>query len=329
MAEAPLRLVMSCHVEHGTSRGREILFDRSRTEGVEEGLERIVNFADGVGFRMAFALTPAALRALDVDLTGHEVGLHLHPQDAVLQELLSSEIAFATDCLSGYGRNEQKRLLSAGKRVFQETMGSDPTYFVAGNWSENTATLELLIELGFRFDGSPLPGHRTACADWSRVPRCAQPYHPSPADRQIPGSALLLYLPVAQGLWGYYLTPEDIHHVGAGYFCAALREACQNGGGVIHLFLHSPMAVDPFFLDAFAPVVSFALDELKARFVLPTALEAGTPFQGPRFPPAYVAGLNWSLLKSLALRGEFGRRLLSSPSPEAPMPIASGSEPGP
>ncbi len=121
----------------------------------------------------------------------------------------------------------------------------------------------------------------------------------------------LLYIPVSQGLWNHYLTPEVIHLVGPSYLKAVIREAVVGGAEVVHMFFHSPMALDTSFLSEFGSVVSFAQDEPGVRFALPSGLSASEKRASKPFPPAYLAFMNRRMAKSLLGRGEFGKRLLS------------------
>lgn len=304
-----MQIVLFCHVEPGTSRSRTILFHSHRKEGIVVALPRIVEFADLHHIPMTFAMTPVALASNETDLQGHEVGIHLHPLDSLLRTTVGHTFPFASDCLALYSLEDQAVLIRTAKEIFERYEDRSPRTFVAGRWSEDSTTSKLLCDSGFAYDGSPLPRHRSPCADWSRVPRLAQPYTPSLEDHQSRGSLSLLYVPVYQGLWDYYLTPENIHLVGASYFRAALKEAEVGGSTVVHVYFHSPMAIDPFFLSEFDSVVVYAQDTLGADFVLPSALHpSARPTSNP-FPPAYLAGLNWRLAKSLLGRGELGHRV--------------------
>lgn len=320
-----LRIVVFCHVEPGTTQNREIVFHPRHLEGIVATLPRIVEFADTYGLPMTFAMTPTALKANETDLDGHEVGLHLHPQDAQLRKRLGQEITLSSDCLRQYSAEDQSILIDAARHLFEREEGRSPRAFVAGNWSENAATLKLLIEAGFTLDGSPLPRHSSECAEWGRIPRLAQPYAPSPEDYQAAGSLDYLYLPVSQGLWGHYLTPELLHLLGASYFRAALKEAAVGGAEVVHMFFHSPMAMNPLFLSEFREVMDYARDHLGAELALPSSIR---PSQGPLprpFPPAYFARLNWRLAKGFLGRGQFGKRLMG-PGSAGTSPSSSTEE---
>ncbi len=305
-----MHILVFCHVEPGTVQGLEMVFHPRHTEGITVALPRIVDFADEHALPMTFAMTPTASKENETDLSGHEVGVHLHPQDAQLREKLDRKITLFSDCLMRYSAEDQATLIDAARELFEQEEGFSPRTFVAGNWSENGTTLKLLVEAGFSIDGSPLPQHRSGCADWGRIPRLAQPFAPSPEDYQASGSMNYLYLPVSLGLWGHYLTPEIIHLLGASYFKAALKEASMGGADVVHIFFHSPMAMNPFFLSEFRTVMEYAHDQLGIQSVLPSSCRPSNEPSPKPFPPVYFAHLNWRLVKGFVGRGQLRRRLM-------------------
>jgi hypothetical protein len=283
-------------------RDRTIAFDRRREEGVTQALPKILAFAEEMHVPLALNLTPQAFRLTGTNLAGFPVGLHLHPQDEALATRLRGTVALDTDCLARYSAVDQGRLLSAGIEAFSDAMGRPPTLFVAGNWSENGDTVRLLDAAGIRYDGSALPGYVSPCADWGRLPRLAQPYHPSPEDYQAQGDSSVTCIPVFQGYWRDYLSPENLHYLGVRYFMAAFKEAAVGGARVVHIYFHSPMALDPFFLEEFRKVLDFVRDRIGGRVVSPEsiAIDRG-PVPRP-FPPAYLAYLDRPMLKSLFVR---------------------------
>jgi hypothetical protein len=230
----PPKIVVLCHVEPGSLRGRTIVPGFDRTQGITQGLPAVLEFADRLRLPLGLAMTPQALELLDTDLAGHEPGLHLHPRDPVLVRRLAGALKTPHDCLGRYSPPDQALLIAAGRRMFEERLGRSPRLFVAGRWSESAATLARLREEGFTHDGSALPGHRSPCADWSRLPRLVQPYAPAAEDPQVRGSERFVYIPVYQGLWGHHLTPETLHDLGTSYFRAALKEAEVGGADVVH-----------------------------------------------------------------------------------------------
>lgn len=304
-----MKILLVCHVEPGTCRDREIIWGPKYEEGIGMAVSRIAEFVDEQDVPLTFAMTPCALKKNETDLSGHHVGVHLHPQDETLMAMLRG-VKLVHDCLSRYQERDQAALIDAAKEVFEQVQGQPPRTFVAGNWSESSITLRLLQTAGFLYDASPLPQYLTECADWSRIPRLAQPYHPDAGDYQRRGAMSYLYIPVFQGLWHNNLSPENIHHLGASYFVAAFREARVGGAGVVHIYFHSPMAVDPYFLSEFLPAIDYARDRLGAQFVDPSSVRASPQAVSRPFPPAYFAHMNRKLLRSFFGRGEFGARLL-------------------
>lgn len=306
------KAVVVCHVEPGSVRGRTVIYGFERTEGIVRGLPTVLEFADRMHIPMGLALTPQALQLTDLDLAGHDVGLHLHPQDPVLTKHLANQLQASHDCLGRYPPADQARLIAASRQVFEERMGRSPRFFVAGRWSEDATTAALLRQEGFTHDGSALPGHLSPCADWSRLPRLAQPYSPSADDYQGRGSEPYVYLPIYQGLWGHYLTPETILDLGTSYFKAALHEARIGAAEVVHMYFHSPMGLDARAMAAFEEVVAYAREDLGLSFVLPTSLRPSLRPRSRPFPPAYWARIDITMMKSFAGRGELGRRLMNA-----------------
>jgi len=244
------------------------------------------------------------------------VGLHIHPLDPVLSKRLASDVQTRHDCLGRYAPAEQALLIAAGREMFEERMGRSPRLFVAGRWSEDATTGALLRKEGFTHDGSALPGYRSPCADWSRLPRLTQPYSPAPDAYQERGSEPYVYLPVYRGLWGHHLTPETVRDLGVWYFKAALKEAQIGAADVVHIYFHSPLALDPVAMTAFEEVLEYAREALHLSFVPPTTVVASTRPRSRPFPLAYWARIDVTMMKSFAGRGRLGQRILGSePAP--------------
>ncbi len=311
----PPKLVVMCHVEPGTVRDGSILFDFGRPEGIEPALRSVAEFADQHGIRMGFVMTPQALSLSQTDLAGHDVGLHLHPMDPILVSRLRDRMRLGRDCLGRYSPPDQARLLDEARHVYEDALGRSPRLFVAGRWSENAATAALLREQGFTHDCSPLPGCRSSCVDWSRVERLSQPYAPQEDDYQVPGSTDFVYIPVSVGLWGHYLTPEKILPLGVSYFKAALKEAQVGGADVVHVFFHSPLALNPVPMEAFGQMLDYARDVLHMPSVLPTTVRPSEKRRSRPFPPAYWARVDLTLMKSFAGRRTFGQKIMGNHVP--------------
>lgn len=288
---------------------RTIQYDFDHVAGISKTLPSILEFAERHRIPMGFLLTAITHKLVDLDLDGHDVGIHLHPRDPVLARRLSGSLRLDHDCLARYSVGDQRRLIEAALDAHADGLGRLPKLFVAGRWSEDATTVRLLADAGITHDGSVLPGYRSGCADWSRVPRLAQPYAPDGMDYQRQGSAPLTYLPVYQGLWGHHLTPETIRELGPSYFKAAIREAQIGGADVVHIFFHSPLGLDRRAMDMFGEVIDYAQDMDHVEFVLPTSLAPSKEPRARPFPPAYFAHMDWTLMKSFAGRGELGRRI--------------------
>ncbi len=298
----PPKVVVLCHVEPGSIRGHTIIPGFEKTEGILRGLPSVLEFADRLHLPLGLALTPQALQLADLDVTGHEAGLHIHPLDPVLAERLKGEVRLGHDCLGRYPPAEQALLIATSREIFETKIGRPPHLVVAGRWSEDASTAALLRKEGFTHDASALPGHRSGCADWSRLPRLVQPYAPSAEDYQSRGSEPYVYIPVYRGMWGHHLTPETILDLGVSYFKAALHEARVGNADVVHVYFHSPLALHSPSMAAFAEVLAYAQDDLRLSFVRPTTLIPSTRPRSRPFPPAYWARMNLTLARSFADR---------------------------
>ncbi len=314
----PTKLVVVCHVEPGSVQGHTIVPGFERTEGIVRALPLVLEFAERLNLPIGLALTPQALRLTNMDLAGHDLGLHLHPLDPALRELLHGELLPRHDCLGRYPPVEQALLLSRACDAFEDRIGRPPRLFVAGRWSENDATAALLGEQGFTHDASALPGHRSRCADWSRVPRLCQPYASGPGDNQARGRGALTYIPVYQGLWGHHLTPETLVDLGVSYFKAALHEARVGGADIVHIYFHSPLALEPQAMAAFQEVLEYGLDRLGLTYTSVPAVRPSLQARSRPFPPAYWSRIDLQLLKSFAGRRDIGTRLMGTPAPASP-----------
>ncbi len=297
-------------MEPGALHGHTIAYSFEQTGGIVHALPTILELAERLHIPMGLAMTPQALQLTDFDPDGLEVGLHLHPMDPVLSDRVAGRFKPTHDCLGRYPAEQQAQLIATGREVFEEVIGRSPRLFVAGRWSEDSATASLLRREGFTHDGSAFPGHRSSCADWSRLRRLAQPYSPSAEEYQGRGSEPYVYLPVSRGLWGHPLTPEVLPDVGVSYFKAAFDEARVGEADVVHLYFHSPMALDSRAIKDFEAVLRYAHEDLGRAFASPTALRPSDRPRSRPFPPAYLARMDWTLLKSFVTRGEFGRKLL-------------------
>ncbi len=323
-----VKVVVLCHVEPGMVRDGTIVYDPRRLEGVTSAPERILEFADRLELPMGFALTPQAVAASKLDFDGHDVGVHLHPMDMDLRKRVRDRVRVEHDCLARYAPEDQSLLIHEARLGFEEGFGRSPHLFVAGRWSESSTTAGLLLKEGFTHDGSAIPGHKSPCADWSRLPRLAQPYSPTASDYQARGSEPYLYLPVYQGLWGHHLTPERLLDLGVSYFKAALKEAQIGSSDIVHFYFHSPLGLDARAMHAFAELLEYAHDRLKLSFLRPTAVTASAVARSRSFPPAYWARINTTLLKSFIGRGELGRKIMGTRAGPTEWGV-SGSRPTP
>jgi hypothetical protein len=143
--------------------------DPSLGERSIRGLGEI--FAEN-GVRATFVVIPSDMRVhaaiyRDLELRGHEIGLHVHPAEQGYGEFLGV-----------YGFEEQVRMLREGIDAFGEGMGRKPHAFTPGYFSANDHTYPALESLGLR--------HGTVSLPTRNLPQCACVWGNSPQDAHYP-----------------------------------------------------------------------------------------------------------------------------------------------
>jgi len=120
----------------------------------------LADYLEAQGLRATFfvvAQTAARQRRMFLDLEerGHELGLHVHPQD--------TGRGFG-DYLGGYAFDEQVRLLQETAGDWAQAIGHRPATFRGGNFSANDSTFPALAATGFRQGSCSSPGRRYVAA---------------------------------------------------------------------------------------------------------------------------------------------------------------------
>ncbi|GEM_PF-1636740 len=137
---------------------------------------------------------------------GHEVSLHVH----------IAKPDYATRKLEiGTGLERQRQA------------GYAPTTFRAGWYFTNTNTLRVLVELGLKYDCSPIKNLPVGPVSWYGIPD--SPYHPSPRDIGRQGDSPVLVIPVTNrrlGIAIHHGSDEEFQTILQGV--AALSSASQN-----------------------------------------------------------------------------------------------------
>ena len=124
------------------------------------------------GMRGTFLVIPTDLEAhgeiyRELEVAGHEIGLHYHPWEEGRSEFLGFESS-----------GEQRRLLDEAADRFSQVMGRRPAAFCPGYASANDQTFAVLEELGFRHGMVSLPTRS--------LPKCGSVWGGSPLDPRYP-----------------------------------------------------------------------------------------------------------------------------------------------
>jgi len=269
------------HTELGYSLGTRIIFDRTSTTGVKLAVDNLLELFRKYDAKGCFALTADVLAkceketVLQIASEGHEVGLHVHPDDSYLVNLgLSSRGIIG---LSQYSLKEQSQIIECSSTLFEEKFHSLPLLFVSGNWSENNATIRILEKNHFLYDLTPLPGAKGHVCDWTRLKRISLPYHPSPDDYQSRGSLKLLMIPVSLTILKEVLGPESEPSQGMGFLKAGFEEYYSQNIPVLHVSLHSPAMTSRYYLAVLEELFAFISRHKNVEYGLPTGESCSQP----------------------------------------------------
>lgn len=189
------------------------------------------------------------------DTHGDEIGLHIHPycnfvNTTTVPCRTEPSLAYTagdttgyTIVLASYTRSEFLTLLQAADALFATWGLGKPTSFRAGGWSAEIHTLQALADNGFVADTSAnnwrrmeewmaLPGtslYAWNMTHWSTINDTSQPYYPSEADIQAPGTPALKILEVPDNsiMVDYVTAPEMIDIFNANWPRGALAQPTQ------------------------------------------------------------------------------------------------------
>lgn len=112
---------------------------------------------------------------------GHDVGVHIHPDHMADNKRLF---------LSEYSKEEQYEIISACTDLYREITGTQPLAFRAGKYGANRDTLDILAQLGYKYDFSeffgydkwcgihpPVTGNETVCLENGLIEVPVMSYH--------------------------------------------------------------------------------------------------------------------------------------------------------
>lgn len=185
----------------------------------EESERNIIAFGDTVqhyGFKATFFAVPEAVEQhanifKQLIKSGHEVGLHLHP----------NTFRFGiNEYLGNLPRDIQYTVLKEARDAFEGAMGYQPSSFRPGYFSANQDTFQVLEELNFKRGSSIFPGRHLlgSGGNWIGWLRHCQ-YINSYFDAPITVSYF------HKILFGFYYVQNVIQLMARGFFFAAIRKA--------------------------------------------------------------------------------------------------------
>lgn len=130
-------------------------------DGKEYGINHIMDICDRFAVKALFFVDIAeawdygkekiAEVATHIRNRGHDVGVHVHPDHMADKSRLF---------LWEYTREEQFEIIKKCTDLYVEIMGEHPLAFRAGKYGANRDTLDVLDELGYKFDFSQFYGQK-------------------------------------------------------------------------------------------------------------------------------------------------------------------------
>jgi hypothetical protein len=160
-------------------------------EGYYFGIRNLKRLFDRQGIKSTFFLSTNCFSSVGDDyknikkelrrleIGGHEIGLHLHPDsDFALQKKLFKE--FSATSAFFYSFAEKLRIIKAARKLVREHLGVNVdrnlVSFRWGNWALDSGGAKALDRLKFKVDSSATPGIKGHHSDgmkydWSKVKR--------------------------------------------------------------------------------------------------------------------------------------------------------------
>jgi len=154
--ENKLKIIFTVDVEgpRGSDPIRTQIWGRTNS-GQEYGIPKIMDILDEYHVKGLFFVDFAEANDLGkadiidvaryIDKRGHDVGVHLHPH-----HILDPKRHFMWQ----YTKKEQNEMITYCTALYSEALNKQPLSFRAGKYSANYETLNILSELGYRYDFS-------------------------------------------------------------------------------------------------------------------------------------------------------------------------------
>lgn len=130
-------------------------------DGKEYGINHIMDICDSYSIKALFFVDMAeawdygkdkiAKVTTHIRNRGHDVGVHIHPDHMADKNRLF---------LWEYTKEEQRDIIMKCTDLYKEILGEPPLAFRAGKYGANYDTLDILDELGYKFDFSQFYGQK-------------------------------------------------------------------------------------------------------------------------------------------------------------------------
>jgi len=301
-------VIIVVHTEFGYVNNRKVMYDKSATKGVSQGVPNLIKVADQYDAKITFTVMPEVVEYFPKEIE-HEIGLHVHPGweefhagdltfqvgDRYLRE--HCEQSRSSTVLMGYPYKEQLEMIKTGADYLEAEFGERPSTFVAGRWSIDNNTVKALINTGMERDCSA-PPHLNPCHfDWSKLPRICMPYHPSEYDYQEKGSMPLLIVPVSQMFPAVIANPETVPQVGFSWLKACFNEYYLQGMPLFHICLHSPCMTDAYFLSIMKEFLSFISGHKNVNFRFASEVHEYSHIDPSTLIGPYLLGINRKIIR--------------------------------
>jgi peptidoglycan/xylan/chitin deacetylase (PgdA/CDA1 family) len=283
-------VVIVCHTEFGfVSANKELVYDKSFTSGVKEGVLNLSKLAKKYNAKISFAVCPEVLPYFPKQIN-HEIGLHVHPGwkevisnksrwisgDRYLKENCKQTIN--SNSLKDFPYAEQLEMIEKGKKYLFLEFQKEPKFFVPGRWSFNNDTARAVSAAGFKSVYSILPRKK---------------------DYQEKDNLPILFVPVSMTIFGGPASPEGVIQYGFKWLKACFFDHLNQGAPLFHFYLHSPSMTDPYYistLDDFLALIS-KQKNINFKFASEVIEHPKNKLRPNIFP--YILGINKNLVKTL------------------------------
>ena len=301
-------VIIVVHTEFGYVRNHEVVYEKSATTGVSEGVPNLVRIADKLHAKITFAVMPEVVKYFPEGIK-HEIGLHVH---SGWEEFRNGDITFhvgdrylrdhcdqslTSTVIRDFPYKEQREMIKTGADYLEDQFGKRPSTFVAGRWSIDTNTVKALVDTGMERDCSAMAQGSFYDFDWSKLPRICMPYHPSEFDYQDKGTIPLLIVPISQMFHAGNVNPEVIPIVGLSWLKACFSEYYKQGMPLFHICLHSPCMTDPYFLAGMDEFLAFISKHKNVNFIFASEVHEYSLVKPFTMLSPYILGMNWKILR--------------------------------